>query len=278
MKKQLCLLTALIALSYPSFSIETASQFDEYSTMEPQLSTGYKKSKNNVNSTFFYHENDSYRILTRAGYISTIILNPDEDIIHAEVGDATRWSIQTYYTGTSKGMSPALSIKPFIPELKTNLVISTTKRTYNLMLEANLNTYSPIVSFKYPQEIELAKQKREYRKNQETKVSLQNLNYDYSWKKTKDHFSPEAIFDDGEKTFILMPEKVKVTQLPMLAIRDEQTGEEAIVRHRYNPDTRFYEVDRLFEQAILKYGEREILIKRKGSFIKSPKDHISISI
>ena len=67
----------------------------------------------------FNNENDSYRIPTRAGYISTIILSPDEDIIHAEIGDATRWSIQTYYTGTSRGMSPAISIKPFIPELKT---------------------------------------------------------------------------------------------------------------------------------------------------------------
>jgi len=85
-----------------------------------------KNSKTNINSTYFYNENDSYRIPTRAGYISTIILSPDEDIIHAEIGDANRWSIQTYYTGTSRGMSPAISIKPFIPELKTNLVISTT--------------------------------------------------------------------------------------------------------------------------------------------------------
>ena len=73
MKKRLMLLFAILSIS--SFAIETASEFDPYSTKEPGISTGFKKAKNNIKSTFFYHENDSYRILTRAGYISTIILN-----------------------------------------------------------------------------------------------------------------------------------------------------------------------------------------------------------
>ena len=205
-------------------------------------------------------------------------MNPDEDIIHAEIGDATRWSIQTYYTGTSKGMSPAISIKPFIPELRTNLVISTTKRMYNLVLEAKVNSYAPVIGFEYPKEIEIAKQKERNLKAQETKVNINELNYDYSWKKEKEIWSPLQVFDDGERTFILLDERVKATQLPTLFIKDEQTGEAAIVRHRYNPETRFYIVDRLFQQAILKYGEKEIVIKRKGSFIKSPNDHISVSI
>ena len=229
------------------------------STEEPTIEKGYKNSKTNINSTYFYNENDSYRIPTRAGYISTIILSPDEDIIHAEIGDATRWSIQTYYTGTSRGMSPAISIKPFIPELKTNLVISTTKRMYNLVLEAKVNSYAPVISFEYPKEIEIAKQKERSLKAQETKVNVNNLNFEYTWNKNKETWSPVQIFDDGEQTFIVMGEKVKATELPILFIKDEQTGEGASVRHRYDPETRYYTVDRLFKQAYLRYGEKEII-------------------
>ena len=278
MKKKLLFIILLSLISSLVYATDFASEFDPYSTQQPNIETGYKKSKNNINSTYFYNENDSYNIATRAGYITTIILNPDEDIIHAEIGDATRWSVQTYYAGTSRGMSPAISIKPFIPELKTNLVISTTKRMYNLVLEAKVNSYAPVISFEYPKEIEIAKQKERNLKAQETKVNVNNLYFEYTWNKNKETWSPVQIFDDGEQTFIVMGEKVKATELPILFIKDEQTGEGASVRHRYDPETRYYTVDRLFQQAILKYGEKEIVIKRKGSFIKSPNDHISVSI
>ena len=200
MKKKLLLVLILIALTNSLYAVDYASEYDPYSTEEPTIEKGYKNSKNNINSTYFYNENDSYRIATRAGYISTIILNSDEDIIHAEIGDATRWSIQTYYTGTSRGMSPAISIKPYVPELKTNLVISTTKRMYNLVLEAKVNSYAPVVSFEYPKEIEIAKQKERNLKAQETKINVNNLSFDYTWNKNKETWSPIQIFDDGEQT------------------------------------------------------------------------------
>ncbi len=276
MKKKILLMFMLVSLSV--FSVETASQFDEYSTREPYITKGYKRSKRDIRTTFFYHENDSYRVITRAGYITTIILNPDETLIHAEIGDATRWSIQTYYTGTSKGMSPAISIKPFIPELKTNLVISTNKRTYNFILQASMNTFAPVISFEYPQQIKLIEAKNNFLRSQETKINIENLNFDYKWKKKKYSFNPQTVYDDGERTYILMPEKVKVTHLPILLIKDEQTGEGVQVRHRYDPETRLYTVDRLFKQAILQYGKQKIIIKRKGSFIKTSNDHISISL
>ena len=172
MKKKLLLFFILIGLTNSLYAVDYASEYDSYSTQEPSIEKGYKNSKTNINSTYFYNENDSYHVATRAGYITTILLNPDEDIIHAEIGDATRWSVQTYYTGSSKGMSPALSVKPFVPELKTNLVISTTKRIYNIVLEAKVNSYASIINFEYPKEIEIAKLIEWKLKAQETKVNI----------------------------------------------------------------------------------------------------------
>ncbi|MDO4689828.1 MAG: TrbG/VirB9 family P-type conjugative transfer protein [Fusobacterium sp.] len=269
----LCLLLSSISFS----AVDRASEFDEYSTRQPQIEKGYKKSKTDVVSTYFYNEKDSYRIITRAGYISTVILNKDEDIIHAEIGDATRWSIQTYYTGSEKGMSPAISIKPFIPELRTNLIISTTKRIYNLVLEASLNSYAPITTFEYPKEIELLNIQKREREKDEIKIDLSNMNFNYEWKKNKYSWSPVAVYDDGKKTVITMPENIDTQQLPALFIKDEQTGDDAIVRNRYNPRLNAYVIDRLIEQAVLKIGDREIIIKRKGSFIKK-KENFSVSL
>lgn len=277
MRKKI-LLYCFLAIASVSFAIDSASEFDEYSTQEPMIKAGVKKGKQNIKTNYFYNENDSYKIYARAGYVSTVLLNPDEDIIHAEIGDATRWYIQTYYTGTERGMTPAITVKPFVPELKTNLIISTSKRTYNFMLEAAYNSYNPIVTFEYPKEIQIAKRKEADLKAQATSINIHNLNFDYSWKKGKYPWSPEQVFDDGEKTIILLPESTKATQLPVLFIKDEQTGEAAMIRHRYDPVKREFIIDRLFQQAILRYGEQEIIIKRKGSFIKSSRDHISISL
>ncbi|MDK4494999.1 TrbG/VirB9 family P-type conjugative transfer protein [Fusobacterium necrophorum] len=277
MKKTALFLFSLIVF-LNSFAIESASEFDEYSTKEPVIKAGTQKGKQNIKSMYFYNENDSYKIYTRAGYVSTILLNPDEDILHAEIGDATRWYIQTYYTGTEKGMTPAITIKPFVPELKTNLIISTSKRTYNFMLEAAYNSYNPIVTFEYPKEIQIAKRREADLKAQATSVNIHNLNFNYFWKKGKYSWSPEQVFDDGEKTIIILPESIKATQLPVLFIKDEQTGDAAMIRHRYDPVKREFIIDRLFQQAILRYGEQEIIIKRKGSFIKSSHDHVSISL
>ncbi len=273
-KKIFCLCLIISSLS---FAVDRAIEFDEYSTREPAIAKGYKKSKTDIVSTYFYNENDSYRIITRAGYISTVILNKDEDIIHAEIGDGTRWSIQTYYTGTSKGMSPVVSIKPFLPDLKTNLVISTTKRIYNLVLVASLNSYAPITSFEYPKEIELENMQKIARNRNEIKIDPSNMNFNYEWKRNKYPWSPVAVYDDGQKTVIAMPEKINTQQLPALFIKDEQTGEEAVVRNRYNPYLNAYEIDRLIEQAVLKIGDREIVIKKKGSFIKK-RENFSVSL
>lgn len=276
MKKYiLCLCLLLTNISFSN--VDRASEFDEYSTRQPQIEKGYKKGKTDIVSTYFYNEKDSYRIITRAGYISTVILNKDEDIIHAEIGDATRWSIQTYYTGSEKGMSPAISIKPFIPELRTNLIVSTTKRIYNLVLEANLNSYAPITTFEYPKEIEILNTQRLEKEKDEIKLDFSNMNFNYEWKKNKYSWSPIAVYDDGIKTVITMPENIKSEELPALFIKDVQTGEDAIVRNRYNPRIKAYVIDKIISQAVLRIGDREIIIKRKGSFIKK-KENFSVPL
>lgn len=51
MKKKLLFITLLSLISSMAFATDFASEFDPYSTQQPSIETGYKKSKNNINST-----------------------------------------------------------------------------------------------------------------------------------------------------------------------------------------------------------------------------------
>ena len=259
-------------ISYGAVEVE----YEDFSSKEPIIQQGLKQAKENIKTTFVYNENDMYRIYARAGFITTIYLNPDEKVIYLAGGDTARWVIDVGSTGSNKGQQQIVAVKPFFPSIKTNLVVNTDKRSYNFFLHSAKDWYNPAVTFVYPQDEKLAKLQVMEMEEQSTPINIENLRYDYKWKKTKDKWCPEQVFDDGKQTFILMPEKVNSDNLPVLLIRDEQTGKSAIVRHRYNPHTRFFVVDRLFEQGILQYGKKTIEIKRKGSFIKNPKDYYPV--
>lgn len=256
------------ALSYGAVEIE----YEDFSAKEPVIQTGLKQAKENIKTTFVYNENDMYRIYARAGFITTIYLNSDEKVIYLAGGDTARWVIDVGTTGSNKGQQQIVAIKPFFPGIKTNLVVNTDKRSYNFFLHSANNWYNPAITFVYPQDEKLAKLQIQEMEDNSTPVNIENLCYDYTWKKTRDKWCPEQVFDDGKQTFILMPKSIDSNSLPVLLIKDEQTGKGAIVRHRYNPNTHFFIVDRLFEQGILQYGKKKIEIKRKGSFIKNSKD------
>lgn len=271
MKKKLSIL-CLIAASLTTYA---NVEYEDFSYKEPVIQTGLKQAKENVKTTFVYNENDLFRIYARAGFITTVNLNTDEEVIYLAGGDTARWAIDVGTAGSQKGQHQIIAIKPFFPGIKTNLIVSTTKRTYQFFLHSANDWYNPTVSFVYPNDEKIAQLKIEKQRQESTPINIDNLNYGYEWKQTKDNFCPTQVFDDGQKTFIVLPKKIE--ELPIVMIRDEQTGDEAIVRYRYNPNNRMFIIDRLFEQAILKLGKRNIVIKKDGSFIKSKNDYYPIN-
>lgn len=276
--RKILLIVALCLSSIIALAEAVELQYEDFSAKEPVIRSGLKAAKQNIKTDFVYNEGDMYRIYCRAGFLTTINLNPDEEVIYIAGGDTARWAIDKGETGSRDGKRTIITLKPFYPGIKTNLIVNTNKRSYQFFLHSANDWYNPSVQFLYPQDEKLAQMKIQEKIDNTIPVKLENLNYDYTWKKTKDKWSPEIVFDDGEKTFILMPERVNSSELPALFIRDEQTGQAAMVRHRYLPETRYYIVDRLFEQGILQYGKKKIVIKRNGSFIKNPKDYYPVKL
>lgn len=275
----LCLLSSLAmgAEEVNFYDIE-ATEYVDFSMAEPEIRSGAKAAKQNIGTTFVYSEKDMYRIYCREGFLTTIYFNPDEEITFMAGGDTERWTVEEGITGSKDGNRTIVTLKPFMTGIKTNLIINTNKRTYNFFLHAANDWYNPMVTFRYPQDIMLKNLKRKQQDAQLTPINLENLNYSYEWKKTKDPWCPMQVFDDGEKTFILLSKKADAYQLPVIFIRDEQTGKEAMVRGNYNPDTNNFIIDRLVNQVVLQYGKKKVVIKRDGSFIKQPKDHYPVRL
>lgn len=56
-------------------------------------------------------------------------------------------------TGSSEGTRQVIYIKPFSINLRTNLIINTNKRMYNINLYSAKEWYNPVVKWLYPDEV-----------------------------------------------------------------------------------------------------------------------------
>ncbi|WP_293723914.1 TrbG/VirB9 family P-type conjugative transfer protein [uncultured Cetobacterium sp.] len=270
MKKIAILMTVLSSMALGAVEL----QYEDFSYQEPVIKTGLKEAKQNVKTTFVYNENDMYRVYARTGFLTTIYLNSDEEVIYLAGGDTARWAIDEGVTGSKQGERKAIVLKPFYPGIKTNLVVNTNKRSYNFFLQSANEWYNPVVEFVYPQEAKIAKMIRANNEETTSLVNLNNLNNKYEWNNKKYNWSPQQVFDDGQKTYIVMKPEMSTGEAPALFIKDDQTGKVVLVRYRVKNN--YYIVDRLFEQAVLKLGKREVVIKKDGSFIKNEKDYYPI--
>lgn len=80
------------------------------------------------------------------------MLAPNEQIISVSGGDTARWQKSQTRTGSSVGTRQIIYIKPFSINLRTNLIINTTKRMYNINLISAKSWYNPVIKWMYPDE------------------------------------------------------------------------------------------------------------------------------
>src|SRR3546814_11423874 len=67
-------------------------------------------------------------------------------------GDTVRWIIGDTVSGSGATARVHILVKPTRPDVSTNLVINTDRRTYHLELRATASTYMASVSWTYPQD------------------------------------------------------------------------------------------------------------------------------
>ncbi|CAH1664551.1 P-type conjugative transfer protein TrbG [Chelatococcus asaccharovorans] len=202
-----------------------------------------------------------YQVYTAPGEITDIALQEGEQLVGSgpvAAGDTVRWIIGDTESGAGATKKVHILVKPTRPELLTNLVINTDRRTYLLELRSTEKTYMASVSWQYPEDQLIALR----RQNQEADaaapiasgVDLASINFRYAIQGDNPAWRPLRAFDDGKKVYIEFPSGIAQGEMPPLFVIGPAGGSE-LVNYRVNRN--YYIVDRLFAAAELRLGDKD---------------------
>src|SRR6266851_5116418 len=96
-----------------------------------------------------------YQVYTAPGQITDVALQGGEQLTGSgpvAAGDTVRWIIGDTESETGAAKKVHILVKPTRPDLVTNLVINTDRRTYFLELRSTEKTYMASVSWQYPED------------------------------------------------------------------------------------------------------------------------------
>ncbi|MBU3922509.1 TrbG/VirB9 family P-type conjugative transfer protein [Hyphomonas sp.] len=196
-----------------------------------------------------------YELQTAPSYISTILLEPGETVLDIAAGDTTRWMVSQTLTGTGETGRTLIIVKPLAARLKTNIVLATDRRAY--LIEAVSvagDTYTAQVAWSYPKP-----PVPEAPPPPPPPPPVLNYGYDITppWRKAP-VWTPVSVWDDGKKTWIAFSSNVAAADMPPLFVR---TGE-GLELVNYRAEGQTYVVDRLFDRAELRLGQKKPIAVR----------------
>ncbi len=207
----------------------------------------------NAIQIFPYSEGALYQIYAAPGQITNIALEPGEQLIGAgpiAAGDTTRWIIGDTESGNGRTVRVHILVKPTRPNISTNLVINTDRRTYLLELRANEASYMPSVAWSYPPG---RAQPRPPAIQQPTIPPASHRNYRYGLQVEGNTppWRPDSVFDDGRRVYVVFPRGIVQGEMPPLFVLGTD-GSAELVNTRVFRDVLI--VDRLFAAAELRLG------------------------
>ena len=196
-----------------------------------------------------------YQVYAAVGRVTVIALQPGEELVTVAAGDTVRWIVGDTSSGSGDALRVNVMVKPIRSGLKTNLVITTSRRTYLLELTSTDKTWMASVSWEYPKDKMLALQRQAQAASAATPVdtglSLDKIRFRYAVSGSNPPWKPLRAFDDGEKVYIQFPQGIAQGELPPLFVIGAQ-GDGQLVNYRFR--TPYYIVDRLFGAAELRLG------------------------
>lgn len=237
--------------------------------VEPEV-TGFE----NAIQRYPWRDGALYQVYAAPGQVTDIALQEGERLVGpgpVAAGDTVRWMIGDTLSGSGAAARVHILVKPTRPDISTNLVINTDRRTYHLELRATPRIWMASVSWTYPaDELIALRQAAEVAARAEPVadgLALEQLNFDYRIEGDRPDWRPVRIFDDGRRTLVEFPSAIAQSEMPpFFIIGEEGTAELA----NYRVTGRYLIVDRLFEKAELRLGagrrqQRVRLINRARS-------------
>ena len=214
-----------------------------------------------------------YQVYAAPGQVTDIALQEGEQLVGSgpvAAGDTVRWIIGDTVSGSGATAREHILVKPTRPDLSTNLVINTDRRTYHLELRATPTTYMASVSWTYPHDALIALQGRNAAAATAapvaTGVDVAALNFRYRVEGDRAPWKPVRVFDDGRQVYVEFPAGIAQGEMPPLFVTGV-AGDAELVNYRVQG--RYMVVDRLFAAAELRLGdkrsEQRVRIVRDGA-------------
>lgn len=199
-----------------------------------------------------------YQVYAAPGEVTDIALQEGEQLVGSgpvAAGDTVRWVIGDTESGAGASKRIHILAKPTRPDLVTNLVINTNRRTYLLELRSTEKTYMASVSWQYPQDQLIALRRQAEAADAATPIDsgidIGKLRFRYAIEGDNPPWRPTQVFDDGSKVYIEFARGIAQGEMPPLFVIGSDGGTELV---NYRARQNYYIVDRLFAAAELRLG------------------------
>ncbi|MDP0926525.1 P-type conjugative transfer protein TrbG [Paracoccus onubensis] len=215
----------------------------------------------NAIQVYPWSEGALYQVYAAPGQITDIALEPGETLAGTgpiAAGDTTRWIIGDTTSGSGADARIHVLVKPTRPDISTNLVISTDRRSYMIELRASEETWMPAVSWDYPQSRITRRATAARPAIPET--SARNYRYGLQIPGDSPPWRPVSVFDDGRHVYVVFPPGIVQGEMPPIFVLGPD-GTPQIVNSRVSRNMLI--VDRLFAAAELRLGsgDRQQLVR-----------------
>jgi type IV secretion system protein VirB9 len=224
----------------------------------PSPSVGYTQDAINAQGdstmVFSYSPAQLYKIYSKVGFITDLQFKKGEKVTYVGGGDTAKWIIDS----TDVDGTPHLYIKPINSQSTTNIVVNTTKHSYQILANSS-DWYNPMVRWSYGIEEEKINQIQQKKDEQiyTDKLSIsrpEDLSFRYEIKGNA-KWKPIMAFTDGQKTYIQFNRMSK--SLPILFIKEANRKELSLVN--YKVKDKYYIIDKVFEEAQLRLSDNEVV-------------------
>ena len=199
-----------------------------------------------------WSEGALYQVYAVPGQITDIALEPGESLTGAgpiAAGDTARWIIGDTESGSGVTRRVHILVKPSRPDITTNLIVTTDRRTYMIELRSGEKPSMPSVAWAYPQP---PASQRESVPATPVIPAVAARNYRYAQTDTGNPpWKPIAVYDDGRHVYVEFPAGIVQGEMPPLFVIGPQ-GEAQIANSRIYQHILI--VDRLFGAAELRLG------------------------
>lgn len=198
-----------------------------------------------------WSEGALYQVYAAPGKITNIALEAGESLTGAgpiAAGDTARWIIGDTESGSGVARRVHVLVKPTRPDISTNLVITTDRRTYMIEVRSGQSPYMPAVAWAYPRS---PASRRQTEPVTPIIPTVGARNHRYRLTGDNSPWRPVSVYDDGRRVYVEFPGGIAQGEMPPLFVIGSD-GEPQIVNSRIHQNILI--VDRLFGAAELRLG------------------------